>query len=55
MLKEKDWEFTVKMMCIIKDLMNGNSKLPEGREEEMVGHNAIVAGTVNWMSESVKT
>ena len=42
--KEKDWEFTVKMMCIIKDLMNGNSKLPEGREEEMVGHNAIVAG-----------
>lgn len=42
--KEKDWEFTVKMMCIIKDLMNGNSNLPEGREEEMVGHNAIAAG-----------
>ena len=42
--KEKDWEFTVKMMCIIKDLMNGNPKLPKGREEEMVGHNAIVAG-----------
>ena len=42
--KEKDWEFSVKMMCIIKDLMNGNKKLPKGREEEMVGHNAIVAG-----------
>ncbi len=42
--KEKDWEFTVKMMCIIKDLMNGNQNLPEGREEEMVGHNAIAAG-----------
>lgn len=42
--KEKDWEFTVKMMCIIKDLMNGNKNLPEGREEEAVGHNAIAAG-----------
>ncbi len=42
--KEKDWEFTVKMMCIIKDLMNGNDKLPKGCEEEMVGHNAIAAG-----------
>lgn len=42
--KEKDWEFTAKMACIIKDLMNGNKNLPEGAEEEMVGHNAIVAG-----------
>lgn len=42
--KEKDWEFVVKMMLIIKDLMNGNPNLPEGREEEMVGHNAIAAG-----------
>ena len=42
--KEKDWEFVVKMMCIIKDLMNGNENLPEGCEEEMVGHNAIAAG-----------
>ncbi|MEG1847083.1 MAG: L-fucose isomerase [Lachnospiraceae bacterium] len=42
--KEKDWEFVVKMMCIIKDLMNGNPNLPEGSEEEMVGHNAIAAG-----------
>ncbi len=42
--KEKDWEFTAKMACIIKDLYNGNNKLPEGREEEAVGHNAIVGG-----------
>ncbi len=42
--KEKDWEFTVKMMVIIKDLMCGNKNLPKGREEEMVGHNAIAAG-----------
>ncbi len=42
--KDKDWEFVVKMMVIIKDLMNGNPNLPEGREEEMVGHNAIAAG-----------
>ena len=42
--KEKDWEFVVKMMVIIKDLMNGNPNLPEGCEEEMVGHNAIAAG-----------
>lgn len=42
--KEKDWEFTVKMMVIIKDLMNGNKNLPEGCEEEKVGHNAIAAG-----------
>ena len=42
--KDKDWEFVVKMMVIIKDLMNGNKNLPEGCEEEMVGHNAIAAG-----------
>ena len=42
--KESDWEFVVKMMCIIKDLMNGNPNLPAGCEEEMVGHNAIAAG-----------
>lgn len=42
--KDADWEFVVKMMIIIKDLMNGNKNLPEGREEEMVGHNAIAAG-----------
>lgn len=42
--KEEDWEFVVKMMCIIKDLMNGNPNLPAGSEEEMCGHNAIAAG-----------
>ena len=42
--KEKDWEFTAKMACIIKDLFNGNKNLPEGCEEEAVGHNAIVGG-----------
>ncbi|MBE7027298.1 MAG: L-fucose isomerase [Ruminococcaceae bacterium] len=42
--KEEQFEFVVKMMCIIKDLMNGNDKLPEGCEEERVGHNAIAAG-----------
>ena len=42
--KDKDWEFVVKMMVIIKDLMNGNPNLPNGCEEEMVGHNAIAAG-----------
>ena len=42
--KDADWEFVVKMMVIIKDLMNGNDKLPAGCEEEMVGHNAIAAG-----------
>ncbi len=42
--KAKQWEFTVKMYCIIKDLMAGNDRLPEGFEEEMVGHNAIAGG-----------
>ena len=42
--KEKDWAFVVKMMCIIKDLMNGNDNLPAGCEEEKVGHNALAAG-----------
>ena len=42
--KEGQFEFVVKMAVIIKDLMNGNPNLPEGREEEMVGHNAIAAG-----------
>ncbi len=42
--KDEDLGFVVKMMCIIKDLMNGNPNLPEGCEEEKVGHNAIAAG-----------
>ena len=43
-VKDEQWEFVVKMMVIIKDLMNGNKNLPKGCEEEMVGHNAIAAG-----------
>ena len=42
--KEESWEFIVKMMCIIKDLYNGNSNLPDGYLEESVGHNAIAGG-----------
>ncbi|MFV0343258.1 MAG: L-fucose isomerase [Anaerocolumna sp.] len=42
--KDKDWEFVVKMMCIIKDLYNGNPNLPDYAKEESVGHNAIVGG-----------
>ena len=42
--KEKQFEFVVKMAVIVKDLMNGNKNLPEGCEEESVGHNAIGAG-----------
>ena len=42
--KEKDWEFVVKMMCIIKDLYNGNPNLLEDAKEERVGHNAIAGG-----------
>lgn len=42
--KDADWEFVVKMMVIIKDLMCGNKNLPDGCEEEMVGHNALAAG-----------
>lgn len=42
--KDEDWEFVVKMMCIIKDLMNGNKNLSDGCEEERLGHNAIAAG-----------
>ena len=42
--KEQDWEFVVKMMCIIKDLYNGNPNLPEDAKEERVGYNAIAGG-----------
>lgn len=42
--KEKDWEFTVKMCMIIKDLFNGNKALQKNFTEESVGHNAIVGG-----------
>lgn len=42
--KKEAWEFVVKMMCIIKDLYSGNKNLPEGCEEEALGHNAIAGG-----------
>ncbi|MDR2546246.1 MAG: L-fucose isomerase [Lachnospiraceae bacterium] len=42
--KEKDWQFVVKMMIIIKDLMNGNENLADEFAEERLGHNAIAAG-----------
>ena len=42
--KQKQWEFTVKMYCIIKDLMAGNKNLPDAFVEERVGHNAIAGG-----------
>lgn len=43
--KEADWEFVVKMMIIMRDLMKGNPKLREmGFKEEALGHNAIAAG-----------
>ena len=41
---KKDFEFSVLLAMIIEDLMNGNEKLPQGCEEERVGHNAIAAG-----------
>jgi len=42
--KEKDLDFSILLAMIIEDLMNGNANLPEGCEEERVGHNAIAAG-----------
>ncbi|AXI39062.1 MAG: L-fucose isomerase [Bacillaceae bacterium] len=43
--KEKDWEISVKMALIARDLMVGNKKLEEmGYGEEALGRNAIVAG-----------
>ncbi|MCI8375061.1 MAG: L-fucose isomerase [Lachnospiraceae bacterium] len=42
--KDADWEFVVKMMVIIKDLMSGSDKLDAKFSEEAIGHNAIAAG-----------
>ncbi|MBQ8372241.1 MAG: L-fucose isomerase [Clostridia bacterium] len=42
--KQEEFDFSILTAIIIKDLMNGNKNLPEGCEEEMVGHNAIAAG-----------
>lgn len=46
--KEEQWEFTIKMTLIIKDLMRGNPKLAkiaDGKwKEEANGHDALFAG-----------
>ena len=43
--KDADWDFIVKMMIIMKDLMHGNPRLEEiGFKEEAIGHNAIAGG-----------
>ena len=43
-VKDEQWEFTVKMYVIIKDLMRGNEKLADKFPEEALGHNAIAGG-----------
>ena len=43
--KESEWDDSVKMALIAKDLMNGNPALAKlGYGEEALGHNAIAAG-----------
>src|SRR4051812_20702476 len=43
--KESDWEVSVKMALIARDLMVGNPRLTEmGYAEEAMGHNAIAGG-----------
>ena len=43
--KDKDWEVSVKMAMIARDLMVGNPRLAEiGFGEEALGHNGIAAG-----------
>ena len=43
--KDSDWEISVKMALIARDLMIGNPRLDElGFGEEALGHNAIAAG-----------
>ena len=42
---DREWEISVKMALIARDLMAGNPRLAEmGRGEEAHGHNAILAG-----------
>ncbi len=44
-VKDKEWEYCVKMAMIARDLMVGNPKLAEiGFGEEALGHNSIAAG-----------
>ena len=43
--KDKDWELSVKMALIARDMMVGNPRLAEiGYGEEALGHNAIAGG-----------
>ncbi|OQB23615.1 MAG: L-fucose isomerase [Firmicutes bacterium ADurb.Bin182] len=43
--KDAKWDFSIKCMLIIRDLMIGNPKLAEmGFVEESLGHNAIAGG-----------
>ncbi|MBS4207986.1 L-fucose isomerase [Bacillus sp. FJAT-50079] len=43
--KAQDWETSVKMALITRDLMVGNEKLAEmGYEEEAMGRNALISG-----------
>ena len=43
--KDEDWNVSVKMALIARDLMVGNPRLAEiGFEEEALGHNSIVSG-----------
>ncbi|MFN2295874.1 MAG: L-fucose isomerase [Candidatus Promineifilaceae bacterium] len=43
--QDSDWEMSVKMALIARDLMNGNLQLAKiGYEEESMGHNAIAGG-----------
>lgn len=43
--KDRDWETSVKMTLIMRDLMIGNKRLTDiGYVEESLGHNAIVSG-----------
>jgi L-fucose/D-arabinose isomerase len=43
--KDQDWETSVKMALIARDMMIGNQRLQElGFGEEALGHNAIVGG-----------
>ena len=44
---DQEWEMSVRMAMIARDLMYGNDKLDElGFKEEARGHNAILAGFV---------
>jgi L-fucose isomerase len=42
---DREWEISVKMALVVRDLMAGNPRLAAlGRGEEALGHNAIAAG-----------